>query len=152
MKIKSKKRNCPPVQRSNPKLWESVKRSILKGSKGGLPNKWSARKSQLAVAIYKKKGGKYIGKKLKCNSLTKWSKEKWNYISPSSSSPRSLITPRDDKRSSNKRKGRYLPEIVRKHLSRKEKQIENKRKGSKRGKWVSYSPSVTKKMKKYGII
>ena len=61
MKIKSKKRSCPPVQRSNPKLWESVKRSILKGSKGGLPNKWSARKSQLAVAIYKKKGGKYIG-------------------------------------------------------------------------------------------
>ena len=149
MKIKSKKRSCPPVQRSNPKLWESVKRSILKGSKGGLPNKWSARKSQLAVAIYKKKGGKYIGKKLKCNSLTKWSKEKWNYISPSSSFTRSGEYLR---KSSNKRKGRYLPEIVRKHLSRKEKQIENKRKGSKRGKWISYSPSVTKKMRKYGII
>ena len=131
------KRKCPKVKRSNPALWERVKKSVLKGSKGGPSNKWSARKSQLAVLLYKKKGGKYIGKKSKCNSLTKWSKEKWDYIS------------KDSRKS---KKGRYLPEIVRKHLSKKEKRIENRRKGSKRGRWIKYSPSVASKMRKYGIV
>ena len=120
--------------RSNPILWKRIQQQVLHGSKGGLPNKWSARKAQLAVAIYKNKGGTYIGSKPSCNSLAKWSKEKWNYINPKSHS------------------GRYLPEVVRKHLSKKEKQIENKKKGSKRGKWISYSKSVSHKMHKYGII
>ena len=125
--------------RSNPKLWEKIKKQVLKGSKGGAPNKWSARKAQLAVSKYKSAGGKYVGKKSKYNSLTKWSKEKWGYVGGKGSNPKQY-------------KGRYLPEIVRKNLTKKEKEIENKRKGSKRGKWVSYSPSVTKKMRKYKIV
>lgn len=137
MKIKTRKSFCPKVKRSNQALWERVKRSVLKGSKGGPPNKWSARKSQLAVQYYKKKGGKYIGKKSQCNSLTKWSREKWDYIS---------------EKSRKSKRGRYLPEIVRKNLSKKEKLIENRRKGSKRGRWIKYSPSVASKMRKYGIV
>ncbi len=127
------------AKRSNPKLWEKIKGQILKGSKGGPPNKWSARKAQLSVAKYKASGGKYIGKKSKCNSMAKWSREKWGYVGGKGSNAK-------------KHKGRYLPEIVRKNLTKKEKEMENKKKGSKRGKWISYSPSVTKKMRKYKIV
>jgi hypothetical protein len=123
--------------KSNPKLWESIKNKVKKGSKGGKPNLWSGRKAQIAVLEYKKRGGKYKGKKSSRNSLTKWSREKWDYINP---------------RSRKSKKGRYLPEKVRKNLTSREKRIENRRKGSRRGKWVSYSPSVAKKFKKYKII
>lgn len=123
--------------KSNPKLWESIKNKVIKGSRGGPPGKSSARKMQLAVAEYKAKGGGYKGKKSPNNSLVKWSREKWDYIS---SSGRKSKT------------GRYLPEKVRKMLSPSEKKKENKLKGSRRGKWVSYSPSVLKKMRSAGII
>jgi len=122
--------------KSNPRLWESVKKKIKSGTKGGPAGKWSARKSQLAVAEYKKRGGKYKGKKSKCNSLSKWSREKWGYVK--GSNPKS-------------RRGRYLPEKVRKMLTPSERRSENKRKGSKRGKWVPYSRSVSRKMRKAGI-
>lgn len=130
-------RKSKTATRSNPKLWESVKKSVLKGSKGGPPGKWSARKAQLSVALYKKRGGRYIGKKSRDNSLAKWSREDWGYVKGSDSK---------------KRRGRYLPKIVRDNLTPRERMIENRRKGSKRGKWVSYSPSVTKKMRKYKIV
>jgi hypothetical protein len=124
------------AKKANPKLWESVKNKVLRGSKGGPAGKWSARKAQISVAEYKSRGGKYIGKKSKSNSLSKWSREKWDYISPSS------------RRS---KKGRYLPERVRKSLTKRERSIENRRKGSRRGKNVPYSRSVAKKMKRAGI-
>ena len=51
----STKNTKQKVIRSNPKLWESVKKKVTKGSKGGKPGQWSARKAQLAVAEYKKR-------------------------------------------------------------------------------------------------
>jgi len=123
--------------KSNPKLWEEVKNKVIKGSKGGPPGKISARKMQIAVSEYKARGGGYKGKKSPRNSLVKWTKEKWDYISPKGRKSRT---------------GRYLPEKVRKTLSPAEKKRENRLKGSRRGKWVSYSPSVTRKMKKAGIL
>jgi hypothetical protein len=131
------KKSRPTIaKKANPKLWESIKNKVKRGSKGGPAGKWSARKAQISVAEYKRRGGKYIGKKSRDNSLSKWSKEKWDYVS---SSGRKSKT------------GRYLPERVRKSLTSREKAIENRRKGSRRGKWVSYSKSVAKKMKKAGI-
>jgi hypothetical protein len=126
------KRSGKFAKRSNEKLWSSIKKKILRGSKGGPAGKWSARKAQLSVKEYKKRGGKYIGKKSPKNSLTKWSKEKWGYVGKN-------------------KKSRYLPEKVRKMLSPAEKKRENKLKGSKRGKWVSYSKSVKEKMKRAKI-
>lgn len=123
--------------KSNPKLWKEVKDRVMRGSKGGHPNVWSARKGQLTTLEYKARGGGYIGKKSPRNSLAKWSREKWDYISPKGRKSKT---------------GRYLPEKVRKILTSREKDIENKRKGSRRGKWVPYSPSVTRKMHKTGII
>lgn len=131
------RKNSNSTIRTNPKLWEEVKRKVLRGSKGGPANKWSARKAQLSVLEYKKRGGSYKGKKSPRNSLIKWTREKWDYISPSG---------RRSKR------GRYLPEKVRRSLSPREKRVENKRKGSKRGQWISYSPSVLRKMREKGII
>lgn len=134
---KSSRKSSKTVQRTNPKLWEQVKKKVLRGSKGGPANKWSARKAQLSVFEYKRLGGGYKGKKSPRNSLVKWTREKWDYISPSGRKSK---------------KGRYLPEKVRRSLSPKEKRIENKRKGSKRGQWISYSPSVVRKMREKGII
>ena len=135
---KSKKSNSGIAIKSNPKLWESVKKKWIRGSKGGPAGKISARKMQLAVKEYKSRGGKYKSSKPKTRtSLYKWTKEDWGYVSP---------------KLGKSRRGRYLPKIVRKSLTKKERSIENKRKGYKRGKWVPYSKSVTKKMHKYKII
>ena len=133
---RSKRCGSKTAVKSNPRLWESVKKKIKAGSKGGPKGKWSARKAQLSVAEYKKRGGKYKGKKSSCNSLSKWSREKWGYVKGSNAK---------------KHRGRYLPEKVRRMLTPKERRSENKRKGSKRGKWVKYSKSVNRKMKKAGI-
>ena len=124
--------------KSNPKLWESIKKKWISGSKGGPAGKISARKMQLAVKEYKKRGGKYKSAKPKSKtSLHKWTKEDWGYVST---------------KLGKSRRGRYLPAVVRKSLTKKEKSIENRRKGTKRGKWIPYSKSVTKKMHKYKII
>lgn len=71
-KLKSK-----TAVRSNPKLWRSIVKKVKKEGKGGRPNQWSARKAQRAVYLYKKSGGKYIGKKSYHNSLSKWTKQRW---------------------------------------------------------------------------
>lgn len=72
--------NKPKVlktKRTNEKLWQNIVKSVKKGSKGGLAGQWSARKAQLAVKMYVKKGGRYSSKKSKNNSLHKWSKQNW---------------------------------------------------------------------------
>lgn len=119
------------ARKSNPALWESIKRKWICSNKGGKSGKNSARKMQLAVQEYKRRGGKYIGPKSRSNSMRKWTKEDWGYITPRS------------------KKGRYLPKKVRQHLTSKEKRTENRLKGSKKGKWISYSSSVRKKVRKY---
>ena len=50
------------AQKANPKLWEKVKSEVTRSGKGGEPGQWSARKAQLAVQEYKKRGGAYLGK------------------------------------------------------------------------------------------
>jgi hypothetical protein len=65
------------AERTDPELWEAVKREVTAGSKGGLPGQWSARKAQLAVLLYKQRGGGYWGEKSPTNSLAKWTREKW---------------------------------------------------------------------------
>jgi len=114
--------------RSDPKLWELVKQKLLRSGDG----KWNARKAMLAVQEYKRRGGKYIGKRKSDNSLTKWQKEDWNYID-------------GDKNS------RYLPAKVRSKLTDKEKIAEKRRKAGRKGEWIPYTPSVNEKMRKAGI-
>lgn len=59
--------------KTNPELWEKAK-SQAKARMGG---KHSARAMQLAVKIYKERGGKYKGAKSPTNKLAKWTKQKW---------------------------------------------------------------------------
>lgn len=121
------------AKKAQPRLWDSVKRRIQSGLKGGKPGTWSARKSQLAVAEYKRRGGRYRGRKSKCNRLSKWSREKWGYVGKTKS-------------------GRYLPLSVRRRLTPAEKRRENRLKRSQgRGKRARYSHSVRAKMRRAGI-
>jgi hypothetical protein len=50
---------------------------VTASDKGGRPGQWSARKAQLAVALYQKRGGGYIGPKSADNALAKWTQEQW---------------------------------------------------------------------------
>ena len=97
-------------------MWKRIVASVKAGGKGGRPGQWSARKAQLATARYKKAGGGYRGKKSSSNKLTKWSKQKWDYVS------------KGDKKKPRKKRGRYLPESVRKSLTTSEKSATNRRK------------------------
>ncbi len=65
------------AMRTDPELWEEVKAEVTRGSKGGKPGQWSARKAQLAVALYKARGGDYYGPKSPYNALAKWTREDW---------------------------------------------------------------------------
>jgi hypothetical protein len=40
------------AKKSDPKLWEKVKKDVTRSSKGGKPGQWSARKAQMAVQEY----------------------------------------------------------------------------------------------------
>ena len=63
--------------RTDPELWERIKKEIIAGDKGGNPGQWSARKAQMAVQRYKKEGGGYRGKKSEKNPLVQWTKQEW---------------------------------------------------------------------------
>ena len=65
------------AQRTNEPLWQRIVQQVTAGDKGGRAGEWSARKAQLAVALYKEAGGGYIGHKDSDNSLVKWTQEKW---------------------------------------------------------------------------
>jgi Family of unknown function (DUF5872) len=65
------------VERSDPQLWERVKRDLTRSDMGGKPDQWSARKAQLAVQEYKRRGGGYRGRKPKDSSLEQWTEEEW---------------------------------------------------------------------------
>ena len=125
--------------KTKPKLWKRIVASVKSGSKGGRPGQWSARKAQIATARYKKAGGGYRGKKSSSNKLTKWSKQKWDYVS------------KGDKKKPRAKRGRYLPESVRKSLSRGQKAYTNrkKRQATAKGKRrAKYTRTVAKRVRR----
>lgn len=65
------------AKRTDPKLWDEVKSQITEGERGGKPGQWSARKAQLAVHEYKRRGGGYVGPKHAGNGLAEWTREDW---------------------------------------------------------------------------
>tara|TARA_R110002050_G_scaffold62473_3_gene137219 strand:- start:209 stop:604 length:396 start_codon:yes stop_codon:yes gene_type:complete len=128
----------PSAKKTNEKMWKRIVSSVKSGSSGGNPGQWSARKAQLATARYKKAGGGYKGAKSSSNSLSKWSKQKWDYVSKS------------DKEKPKAKRGRYLPESVRKSLTSGQKSSTNrkKRKASASGKQrAKYSKKIASKVR-----
>ena len=124
------------AQKTKPSLWKSIVARVKAGSKGGDAGEWSARKAQLATALYKKSGGGYRGKKSSSNSLSKWTKQNW--------------TTSSGKPSEGKR--RYLPEKAWKALSPSQRAATNKAKaaGNKKGKqFVSQPKRIAQIVKKY---
>lgn len=118
--------------KTKPALWEAAK-SEAKRRMGG---KHSARAMQLAVSIYKKKGGGYKGEKSADNKLSKWTKQEW--------------TTSSGKPSEGKR--RYLPKKAWSALSAAQKATTNRAKseGNKEGKqFVSQPKSIANITKKY---
>lgn len=127
------------AKKTNPGLWKRVVASVKASDKGGRAGQWSARKAQLAVQKYKKAGGGYSGAKSSSNSLKKWTKQEWGYVSPG------------DAQKPRAQRGRYLPKSVRESLSPSQKSEENRRKraATKAGKQrASYQKSTAKKVRK----
>ena len=127
------------AKRTKESMWKRIVASVKAGSKGGNAGQWSARKAQLATARYKKSGGGYKGKKSSENKLSKWSKQKWDYVS------------KGDEKKPKKKRGRYLPESVRKSLTKSEKASTNRKKkaASAKGKQkAKYSKKVAGKVRR----
>jgi len=122
--------------KKNPGLWKRIVANVKAGSKGGDASEWSARKAQLAVALYKKSGGGYQGKKSSSNSLSKWTKEKWTTSSGK---------PSDGMR-------RYLPEKAWKSLSSSQRKATNQAKaqGNLKGQqFVKQPKKIAEKVKEF---
>lgn len=113
--------------KADPELWEDIKRELKNDNNG----KWNARLSQQLTRRYKaemeKRGKKpFVGPKRADNSLAKWTKQKWQYITPESK--------------------RYLPEKVIAGLSPSEKRILSR--GKELGTRKAYPASVRSKILK----
>jgi hypothetical protein len=123
--------------RTKPDLWSRVKAEVTRSSKGGQPGQWSARKAQLAVKLYKERGGKYIGRKSSRNSLHQWTVQDWR----TKSGLPSLLTGE-----------RYLPAKAIKNLSSAEyaRTTRKKRQGMRRGhQFVRQPKSIARKTRRY---
>lgn len=120
------------AKKTNPSLWEKAK-AQAKAKMGG---KHSARAMQLAVKIYKEKGGGYSGPKSSSNKLKKWGSQKW----------------RTSDGSKSEGKKRYLPDKAWKSLSPGEKAATNRAKsaGNAKGKqFVAQPQKIAKKVAKF---
>ncbi len=115
------------AEKTDPKLWEKVKDEVTAGAKGGNKGQWSARKAQMAVAEYKKRGGSYKGAKDDDNSLHQWTEEEWGTKSGEDSG---------------KTGERYLPKKAREALSDEDyaRTTAKKRADTKKGRRFSAQP------------
>ena len=108
------------AKRTDPDLWETVKDEVTRGDKGGDPGQWSARKAQMAVREYKRRGGGYDeegGASKEDTHLHEWTEEDWGTKSGGESGETGE---------------RYLPRKVRMLLTEDEyrRSTERKRDGS----------------------
>jgi hypothetical protein len=117
------------TRRTNETLWKRIQKRVLQqevaGTKAG---QWSARKAQLAVRLYKEKGGKYKGPKTRSNALDRWTRQKWRTKSG---------------KPSHETGERYLPSSAIEKLTPEEyaRTTQAKRKAMKEGRQFSSQPS-----------
>ena len=116
------------AEKTDPALWERVKAEITAGDKGGDPGEWSARKAQMAVREYKKRGGGYKGRKAPDNHLVQWTEAEWGTKSGHPSGETGE---------------RYLPKEAREALSAEEynRTTAKKRRDTRAGKQFSKQPA-----------
>ena len=124
---------------TKPDLRRQIKQEIMESDKGGKPGQWSARKSQLLVQEYEKRGGGYKGEKDEAaHSLEEWTEQNWQTQEGD-----------ENARKSNKTQ-RYLPREAWERLSEEEKQEveEKKQSASQRGEqYAEWTPAVKRAMR-----
>ena len=133
----SRTNGAASAARTDPELWEEVKAEVTRGARGGLPGQWSARKAQMAVALYKAEGGGYVGPKSPDNALARWTRERWR----TKSGRPSLLTGE-----------RYLPAAAIDALTPAEYAATTraKRAGMRKGEqFVPQPESIAEKVKRY---
>jgi hypothetical protein len=115
------------AKKTDPKLWDKVKKRVTNGDKGGKPGQWSARKAQLAVQLYQQEGGGYEGGKDADNHLHQWTEQDWDTRSG---------------KPSGETGERYLPKNARDELSDKDyaRSTRKKRADSRAGRQHSKQP------------
>ena len=117
------------AKRTDPKLWDTVKDELMASSKGGKKGEWSARKAQMAVQEYKRRGGGYAadGPAQSETDLNTWTKQEWDTKSG---------------KPSGETGERYLPKAALDALTDDEyaRTSAKKRADTKRGKQVSEQP------------
>lgn len=150
------KKQSGVATKTNPSLWSRCK-SEAKSRMGG---KHSARAMQLAVKLYKQRGGGYKGKKptARTNKMKKWTKQKWMYLSDYKKKKKKDKNKLDDHlikdtyfdsitddqhsiKDENDAKGRYLPEAKWKSLSPKERTATDQKK-KRQSKNKQYVPNT----------
>lgn len=106
---------------TDPDLRREIKESLMESDKGGRPGQWSARKAQLLVQEYERRGGGYKKdrKDSDAQSLQRWTNQNWQTSDGSAYAEESGSMKR------------YLPEDAWDLLSDEEKQKAEKKK--KRG-------------------
>jgi len=135
--VTASKKSPGIATKTNPELWSRCK-SEAKAKMGG---KHSARAMQLALKLYKQRGGGFKGKKptAKNNKMKKWTKQKWMYlkdfkkkdknkIDDNASKDQELSSDESMSSDSNDAKGRYLPEAKWESLSKSEREATDKKK------------------------
>ena len=122
------------AKRTDPDLWEAVKEEVTRGDKGGDPGQWSARKAQMAVREYKRRGGGYDeegGAAKEDTHLHEWTEEDWGTRSGGESGETGE---------------RYLPKKVRMLLTEDEYRRSTERKRDGEGQFVDQPRDVREKV------
>ena len=129
-------KNRKIAEKTQPRLWDRLKKQVIDGSKGGEPGKWSARKAQLLTQLYKKRGGGFVGAKTKDLSLSRWTRQRWRTRSG---------------RPSKETGERYRPDRAWKALSSGEKAAVTrlKRKAGGTGNYSKMPERISQKVAKY---
>ncbi|MEM7694229.1 MAG: Rho termination factor N-terminal domain-containing protein [Pseudomonadota bacterium] len=123
------------AKKTDPKLWERVKDDVKASDKGGEPGQWSARKAQLAVQAYKRRGGGYEddGPSQDETDLNEWTEADWGTKSG---------------RESGASGERYLPKLVRMLLTDDEYERSTAAKKEADGQFSDQPDDVAKKAAK----
>lgn len=128
---------------TKPELREAIKEELQVSDKGGKPGEWSARKSQLLVQEYERRGGGYTSDKKDeaARSLAEWTAQDWQ------------TSQGDAGARANGATKRYLPRQVWDKLSDAEKREaeRTKRRGSRKGEqYVEWPDAVKRAMQEIG--
>lgn len=143
-KASSKKRSetATKSRYTDPALRERLKARIMRSTKGGGAGQWSARKSQLLAAEYKKHGGGYRGGKGAAQkNLDSWTQEKWQTKSGAARARHGKTTER------------YLPKKAWSQLSPGQRKATDakKRKASRKGKQFVANTEAAKRARRSAV-